>query len=60
MARTFNCGIGMIVIASPDDAPDIADIMRQNGETVIPIGEVVPRADGETPINVIGVQEVWR
>ena len=60
MARTFNCGIGMIVIASPDDAPDIADIMRQNGETVIPIGEVVPRADDETLINVIGVQEVWR
>ena len=37
MARTFNCGIGMAVIASD---PGIADALREAGETVFEIGRI--------------------
>lgn len=47
LMRTFNCGIGMILITSPDHASNIQQILIENGETVIPIGEVVQRDDNE-------------
>jgi len=60
MARTFNCGIGMVVVASPDDAANVADVLREHGETVTPIGEVVSREEDETPVNIVGAVEAWR
>lgn len=60
MARTFNCGIGMVIIASPDHAAEIIEILRENGETVTPIGEVVDRPADQNSVDVIGAQEVWR
>jgi phosphoribosylformylglycinamidine cyclo-ligase len=44
MARTFNCGIGMIVIVSPDKLQNIKQILESNGETVEVIGRVVETA----------------
>jgi phosphoribosylformylglycinamidine cyclo-ligase len=46
MARTFNCGIGMVVVVPPDAANDAADILRTHGETVFEIGCIEPRGDG--------------
>ncbi|MEO7278151.1 MAG: phosphoribosylformylglycinamidine cyclo-ligase [Sphingomicrobium sp.] len=40
MARTFNCGIGMAVIVSPDEAPGVSEALRAAGETVIDIGRI--------------------
>ena len=59
MARTFNCGIGMIAIASPDHAADIQDLLRAEGETAIPIGEVVSRKDGEAAVSIKDIDS-WR
>jgi phosphoribosylformylglycinamidine cyclo-ligase len=42
MYRTFNVGIGFCVIVSAEDAPDAAVILRERGETVYEIGEIVP------------------
>jgi phosphoribosylformylglycinamidine cyclo-ligase len=42
MFRTFNMGIGFCVIASPEAAPEAAAILRERGETVYEIGEIVP------------------
>jgi len=46
MLRTFNCGLGMIVIASPEDAAAVAEAFTRAGERTVSIGEVV-RAVGE-------------
>jgi phosphoribosylformylglycinamidine cyclo-ligase len=43
MWRTFNCGIGMIVIVAAADAETATQQLRAAGETVYRIGEVVAR-----------------
>ena len=40
MARTFNCGIGMIVICSPKSANKIEEVLFKAGETVFNIGTI--------------------
>jgi len=44
MARTFNCGIGMIVIASAKDAATVADAFTRAGEKTVMLGTVVRAA----------------
>ena len=41
MLRTFNCGIGMIVIVSSAKANEVQAILEANGETVLHMGELV-------------------
>jgi phosphoribosylformylglycinamidine cyclo-ligase len=45
MLRTFNCGIGMVVIVDEGQAAQVAAVLQQAGETVSPIGRVVPRRE---------------
>ncbi|MEX0281437.1 MAG: phosphoribosylformylglycinamidine cyclo-ligase [Arenibacterium sp.] len=40
MLKTFNCGIGMVVVSAPDHAEDVARTLSENGETVFRIGYV--------------------
>ncbi len=40
LARTFNCGIGMVAIVSPDDAAEVIDALERAGESVFRIGEI--------------------
>ncbi|WP_398482632.1 phosphoribosylformylglycinamidine cyclo-ligase [Tardiphaga sp.] len=41
LLRTFNCGIGMIAIVKPDAVQEVMDILREAGETVSLLGDVV-------------------
>ena len=42
MLKTFNCGIGMILIVAPDRAAALAGLLSNAGETVYRIGTVAP------------------
>jgi len=53
MLRTFNCGIGMIVVASADKADAVIERLRQAGESPARIGETVARTGGE-PVQTSG------
>jgi phosphoribosylformylglycinamidine cyclo-ligase len=56
MARTFNCGIGMVLTVSADDAAGVIADLTAAGETVHVIGAIEPGARGCT---VQGSAEVW-
>jgi phosphoribosylformylglycinamidine cyclo-ligase len=45
MHRVFNCGIGMVVIVSPEEADAAETLLRNEGETVWRIGTVRQRRD---------------
>jgi phosphoribosylformylglycinamidine cyclo-ligase len=49
MLRTFNCGIGMIVVASPRDADAVAKVFTRAGETAMTLGNVV-KASGDARV----------
>jgi phosphoribosylformylglycinamidine cyclo-ligase len=46
MLRTFNCGIGMIVIVEPGAVDNVMQVFTDAGETVVQLGQVIP-AEGE-------------
>ena len=56
MARTFNCGIGMVVAVAADAAADVSARIEAAGETVFRIGAVEA---GERGCTVRGGGETW-
>jgi phosphoribosylformylglycinamidine cyclo-ligase len=53
MLRTFNCGVGMVVVVAKKDIAAVTSIFQREGETVVQLGEVVP-ASGSTQIRYSG------
>jgi phosphoribosylformylglycinamidine cyclo-ligase len=43
MLRTFNCGIGMIVVAAADAIQAVADALAAAGEAPVMLGRLVPK-----------------
>jgi phosphoribosylformylglycinamidine cyclo-ligase len=60
MARTFNCGIGMAVVAAPDRAEDLQAAFRSAGETVFVIGRLARRTGDGASVRLEGVEQAWR
>ena len=56
MARTFNCGVGMVVVVSAEEADDVGAALIDAGETVFRIGAVQA---GERGCTVRGAAETW-
>ena len=52
MNRTFNHGIGMVVVIDAAQAEACAQTLRAQGETVYTIGQIAERGDG-APVRVI-------
>lgn len=42
LLKTFNCGIGMMLVVAADRAEALAALLRAEGETVVTLGRVVP------------------
>ena len=69
MARTFNCGIGMVAIVDAGRADEAARLLSDHGETVHRIGRVVARAPGGASgggkgasggeVRLIGAEGAW-
>ena len=60
MARTFNTGLGMVVVVPADKAQQATDILTQGGETVFTVGTVHAIKDGEARVTVNGMDAEWR
>jgi phosphoribosylformylglycinamidine cyclo-ligase len=56
MARTFNCGVGMAVIVSPDDVGDVLQALEEAGEIAFPIGRI---EEGPKGCTVAGPAGCW-
>ena len=46
MARTFNCGLGMLAVVAREDVDDARQVLTEAGETVHVVGEVRKREAG--------------
>ena len=53
MARTFNCGIGMVVIVAKENAATAVAHLQASGESVFAIGEIRRRTGGEAQTIVV-------
>ena len=56
MARTFNCGIGMVLAVAADEAESVTASLAGAGETVFAIGRIEP---GQRGCTVSGSPEAW-
>jgi phosphoribosylformylglycinamidine cyclo-ligase len=56
LARTFNCGIGMVAIVAEADVAEVTETLEAANETVFRIGHIEA---GETGCTVAGSAETW-
>ena len=55
LARTFNCGIGMVAVVTPDQAEHAIRILTENGEKAFIIGKIRARQADEPQSQVTGL-----
>lgn len=55
MYRTFNCGIGMVVCVSPENARTALDLLTQQGEQAWQIGAIESRESAQKRVIIQGV-----
>jgi phosphoribosylformylglycinamidine cyclo-ligase len=56
MARTFNCGLGMIAVVAPEHVADLTALWEDAGERVFRLGRLV-HGDG---VILTGAESAWR
>jgi phosphoribosylformylglycinamidine cyclo-ligase len=56
MARTFNCGVGMVLAVDAEEAPTLLDDLNAAGETAFIVGAI---EEGPRGCTVQGAAEVW-
>ncbi len=58
MSRTFNCGIGMVVVVSAEHAAAAKEVFEEHGETVYVIGQIT-EGSGSPKCRVTGRAGTW-
>ena len=53
MYKTFNCGIGMVVIVAKEQAKAAMDLLKAEGEQVFELGHIRAQQSGEAPTVVV-------
>jgi len=53
MQRTFNCGLGMVLIVAAEDAKAAIEALADNGAQAFEVGSIVERKAGEPPTVVV-------
>jgi len=56
MARTFNCGVGMVLAVAPDQVDGVSGALTEAGEDIFRIGEIV---EGQRGCTVRGSAGTW-
>jgi len=56
MARTFNCGVGMVLAVTPDKVDTVTAALTEAGESVFRIGEIIA---GQRGCTVKGSAGTW-
>jgi len=59
MARTFNCGIGMVAVVEPAAMERVSSTLVAAGETIYQIGRIVPRAQGAPGTQLLHAEALW-
>jgi phosphoribosylformylglycinamidine cyclo-ligase len=60
MLRTFNCGLGMIVVAAAKDGATVAKALEDAGEQVSEVGVIEAAPGSEADCVIDHAETLWR
>jgi phosphoribosylformylglycinamidine cyclo-ligase len=59
MARTFNCGVGMVAVVDPPSVDRVTAALEAAGEHVHRIGRIVARAGDQPSMHLLHTEAQW-
>ncbi len=59
MARTLNCGLGMVVVCSPNKVEELTKVLTKMGENVYKIGSIEEHKQSDISITIRGRSKAW-
>lgn len=60
MTRTFNCGIGMLMVIKQNRLKHLKNVLSAHGETVYHIGEIIPSDRAKESVRVDNLETAWK
>jgi phosphoribosylformylglycinamidine cyclo-ligase len=60
MARTLNCGIGMVIVCAADKADALKETLTAQGETVYVLGSIIKRDVSDISVILDNLETSWR
>ena len=60
MARTFNCGLGMVLVVKKESVDDVLGIMEQAGERAWVVGQLENRESNDEEVVIDDCLLTWK